>query len=312
MDNKNTETRDTNTSSKEAIKKLVVGLVVLIIALVAVAIYNKNSVKQVSTEAPVEISIEAETTEASDEAEVSVETTEQTQQDEQDEQMEPTKSFQSVSENSMSKVGKQQEKPVEVVDREENSNEYVIYTLALVIDPDNVTDNQRFRCVINKNEAGAKAGLVDIVVDSTTLPLIAPSGTEKTVEEYKADVKVNHYGEWLYTGKYYAVRFDEGEALDIKGTNVERFRAKSIGLATDADIENWKQGRALNSTFLADMEVIKKSEPLDIYDEICNEYQYTWTFEQIEAFRAYVESLDETNKNKWTSAAAELDLTLGY
>ena len=312
MGNKNTETKDintlenkdtTNSASKEASRKIILWLTALLVIIITASVYNAKSVKSDKVQPKTtEVIEEIEYNEDRINAEIDI-TNVNTQDDN------ASSSFQSISENS---INKEQEQSVDVIDREENSNEYVVYTLALVIDPDNITDNQRFRCVINKNEPGSKSGLVDIVVDGATLPLIAPSGTEKTVEEYKADIKVNHYGEWLYTGKYYVVRIDESKTLDAKGTNIERFRAKSIGLATDADIENWKQGRALNSTFLTDMEVIKKSEPLDIYDEICNEYQYTWTFEQIEAFKAYVESLDETNKNKWLSAAEELDLTLGY
>lgn len=189
-------------------------------------------------------------------------------------------------------------------------NKYVVYTLARVINPKDDSSNQKYRCVINKNETGSETGLVDIIIGENTVPYIdslAIEDRDKFIAEYEAEIKVNNAGEWLYINKYYTIEFDEIINGEIREINVT-----TIGPATENDIENWKQGRTLNSTFLKDMETIKKSNPAEIYLEICNNYQYTWTFEQIEAFKAYVESLDEENKNKWLEAYDTIDITIGY
>lgn len=189
-------------------------------------------------------------------------------------------------------------------------SKYVVYTLARVINPKDDSSNQKYRCVINKNETGSETGLVDIIIGENTVPYIdnlAIEDRDKSIAEYEAEIKVNNAGEWLYINKYYTIEFDEIINGEIREINVT-----TIGPATENDIENWKQGRTLNSTFLKDMETIKKSNPAEIYLEICNNYQYTWTFEQIEAFKAYVESLDEENKNKWLEAYDTIDITIGY
>ena len=189
-------------------------------------------------------------------------------------------------------------------------SKYVVYTLARVINPKDDSSNQKYRCVINKNETGSETGLVDIIIGENTVPYIdnlAIEDRDKFIAEYEAEIKVNNAGEWLYINKYYTIEFDEIINGEIREINVT-----TIGPATENDIENWKQGRTLNSTFLKDMEAIKKSNPAEIYLEICNNYQYTWTFEQIEAFKAYVESLDEENKNKWLEAYDTIDITIGY
>lgn len=189
-------------------------------------------------------------------------------------------------------------------------SKYVVYTLARVINPKDDSSNQKYRCVINKNETGSETGLVDIIIGENTVPYIdnlAIEDRDKFIAEYEAEIKVNNAGEWLYINKYYTIEFDEIINGEIREINVT-----TIGPATENDIENWKQGRTLNSTFLKDMETIKKSNPAEIYLEICNNYQYTWTFEQIEAFKAYVESLDEENKNKWLEAYDTIDITIGY
>lgn len=189
-------------------------------------------------------------------------------------------------------------------------SKYVVYTLARVINPKDDSSNQKYRCVMNKNETGSETGLVDIIIGENTVPYIdnlAIEDRDKFIDEYEAEIKVNNAGEWLYINKYYTIEFDEIINGEIREINVT-----TIGPATENDIENWKQGRTLNSTFLKDMETIKKSNPAEIYLEICNNYQYTWTFEQIEAFKAYVESLDEENKNKWLEAYDTIDITIGY
>ena len=189
-------------------------------------------------------------------------------------------------------------------------SKYVVYTLARVINPKDDSSNQKYRCVINKKETGSETGLVDIIIGENTVPYIdnlAIEDRDKFIAEYEAEIKVNNAGEWLYINKYYTIEFDEIINGEIREINVT-----TIGPATENDIENWKQGRTLNSTFLKDMETIKKSNPAEIYLEICNNYQYTWTFEQIEAFKAYVESLDEENKNKWLEAYDTIDITIGY
>lgn len=189
----------------------------------------------------------------------------------------------------------------------EDDDNYVVYIIARVVNPKDTSGDQKFRCVINKNEQGAETGLVDIILDANTVPMINPD-TDMNVDEYIADVKVNHAGEWLYTGNYYEIKFTN---ID-KSKELSEIRLDAIGSADDTAISNWKQGRSLNSTFLADMATIKQSEPSDVYDDICYKLQYTWTFEQIEAFKAYVESLDEESKNKWMLASSELDITIGY
>ena len=47
-------------------------------------------------------------------------------------------------------------------------NKYVVYTLARVINPKDDSSNQKYRCIINKNETGSETGLVDIIVGENT------------------------------------------------------------------------------------------------------------------------------------------------
>lgn len=195
-----------------------------------------------------------------------------------------------------------------VIYKQEGDNNYVVYILARVINPKDTSEDQKFRCVINKNEEEAETGLIDIIIDSNTLPLLSED-SDINIEEYKADIKVNNAGEWLYVGNYYEIMFDEITLLE---SGTKEVRLKAVGPADENAVNSWKQGRALNSTFLNDMDIIKQSEPAEIYPEICYTYQYTWTFEQIEAFKAYVESLNDEAKSKWMKAASELDLSLGY
>lgn len=195
-----------------------------------------------------------------------------------------------------------------VIYKQEEDNNYVVYILARVINPKDTSEDQKFRCVINKNEEEAETGLIDIIIDSNTLPLLSED-SDINIEEYKADIKVNNAGEWLYVGNYYEIMFDEITLLE---SGAKEVRLKAVGPADENAVNSWKQGRALNSTFLNDMDIIKQSEPAEIYPEICYTYQYTWTFEQIEAFKAYVESLNDEAKSKWMKAASELDLSLGY
>ena len=195
-----------------------------------------------------------------------------------------------------------------VEDTGENTNRYVVYTIARVINPKDTSTNQKYRCIINKNETGAETGLVDIIIGENTSPILEDeSNKENIIDEYRAEIKVNNAGEWIFAHEYYIIEFSE-----IIDNEIREVVVTDIGIASEQDIENWKQGRSLNSTFLSDMETIKKSEPAEIYDDICNNYQYTWTFEQIEAFKAYVESLDDENKDKWIEAYTELDITIGY
>lgn len=187
---------------------------------------------------------------------------------------------------------------------------YVVYTLARVINPKDTSSDQKYRCIINKNEKGSYTGLVDIIVTADTLPELSEvTDKESVISNYEAEIKVNNAGEWLYVHDYYVIDFD---SLDNSTSGIKEIKVKSIGHADDTYINEWKDGRALNSTFIKDMETIKKVEPVDVYRDICTNYQYTWTFEQLEAFKAYVESLDEDSKNKWLEAYNETDITLGY
>lgn len=197
---------------------------------------------------------------------------------------------------------------------EQSQNEkYVVYVLARVINTKELDNkNQKYRCIINKEEKGAYTGLVDIVLNSDTIPEIEDQVTddekEKIIEEYKADVKVNNTGEWLYINNYYVIEFNE---IETSG-DINEIKVLKIIPATEAYINEWKQGRILNSTFIEDMEIIKKSNPSDVYTNICNKMQYTWTFEQIETFKAYIEMLDNSDKEEWNTVISESTLKLGY
>ena len=196
-----------------------------------------------------------------------------------------------------------------------DKNEYII----CVIRKNNLDNGVNYDIVSNTIAKNHYIGLVTLKMDNGLIvdAEITEDNTVKTdeetdvdenisieiVEEY-AGVDVNN----LELGKYYFVvaskDIEKGPVLTIS----------SIRDASEYEIKNFELGRIQNSTFTTDFEQLKLMEPKEALEKSLT-MQYTWSFEQIEIFKAYIESEKATSeelKKVWEEAEKEIDLDLGY
>ena len=112
----------------------------------------------------------------------------------------------------------------------------------------------------------------------------------------------------LELGKYYLVSTN----VDIEKGPI--LTASDIREADEYEVKNFESGRIQNSTFTTDFEQLKLMDPKEALEKSLT-LQYTWSFEQIEIFKAYVEGKkaeSEEIKKSWEDAEKEIDLDLGY
>lgn len=199
------------------------------------------------------------------------------------------------------------------------------------IEEANPEDSEYIICIIRKNDLGDSTtydivsntiaknhyiGSMTLKFDSVLLP-DAEISEDNTVTENNEQTETTEQAETninstdvknLELGKYYvvttAVEIEQGPIITIN----------NIREADEYEVKNFEKGRVQNSTFTTDFEQLKLMEPKEALEKSLT-LQYTWSFEQIEVFKAYVESKkaeSEESKVIWEEAEKEIDLDLGY
>lgn len=191
----------------------------------------------------------------------------------------------------------------------------------------NPEDNEYIICVVRKNDLGDST-TYDIVSNTIAKNHYIGLMTLKFDESLVADAEISEDNS-VKTEETESVEETETDKLDVKNlelgkyylvsTNVDIEKgpiltASDIREADEYEVKNFESGRIQNSTFTTDFEQLKLMEPKEALEKSLT-LQYTWSFEQIEIFKAYVEGKkaeSEEIKKSWEDAEKEIDLDLGY
>ena len=151
-------------------------------------------------------------------------------------------------------------------------------------------------------------GEIDLVVGDNVVKLDNNENTEN-IEGTEA-VEETDLNTIFETGKYYVVTIDDMMTMSLPPQVV----VLEYREATSNEIDKFNENRSKNSTFKEDFERIKGEEPEYAYGDALRS-QYTWSYEQIEVFKAWIEEQKQTSnelKETWESIENNTDAVLGY
>lgn len=160
-------------------------------------------------------------------------------------------------------------------------------------------------------------GEIDLIVGDNAVKLDNNKSTEsiegtENIEDIEGTeaVEGTDLSTIFETGKYYVVTIDDMMTMSLPPQVV----VLEYREATDDEINKFNENRSKNSTFKEDFERIKGEEPEYAYGDALRS-QYTWSYEQIEVFKAWIEEQKQTSselKETWESIENNTDAVLGY